>query len=158
MKCGMTPPREKKTEFMMFGIPQDLEKVTAWTVTVGDTEILPSPTTCNIGAFLDVEMNMRCQLNNTLRACYYQLHSLGQIRRHLSEDAAVKLCHAFITSRINNMNSLLYKIPDYRLARLQMVLNNTARLIKQIKKIITTSHLWHTTWTTLATNRTTDKI
>ena len=32
------------------------------------------------------------------------------------------------------MNSLLYKIPDYQLDRLQMVLNNTARLIKQIKK------------------------
>ena len=125
---------DTKTEFMMFGIPQDLEKVTTWTVTVGDTEILPSPTARNIGAFLDVEMNMRCQLNNTLRACYYQLHSLAQICRHLSEDAAVKLWNAFITSRIDNMNSLLYKIPDYRLARLQMVLNNTARLIKQIRK------------------------
>ena len=33
-----------------------------------------------------------------------------------------------------NINTLLYKIPDYQLARLQMVLNNTARLIKQIKK------------------------
>ena len=78
---------------------------------------------------------MRCQLKNTLRACYYQLHSLAQIRRHLSEDAAVKLCHAFITSRIDNMNSLLYKIPDYQLARLQMALNNTARLIKLVKVI-----------------------
>ena len=44
-----------KTEFMMFGIPHDLEKVTACTVTVGDSEILPSPTTYNIGAFLDLE-------------------------------------------------------------------------------------------------------
>ena len=35
---------DTKTEFMMFRIPQDLEKETAWTVTVGDTEILPSPT------------------------------------------------------------------------------------------------------------------
>ena len=122
---------DTKTEFMMFGIPQDLEKVTAWTVTVGDTEILPSPTARNIGAFLDVEMNMRCQLNNTFRACYYQLHSLAQIRRHLSEDAAAKLCQSFITSRIDNMNSLLYKIPDYQLARLHP---DGARLIKQIKK------------------------
>ena len=32
------------------------------------------------------------------------------------------------------MNFLLYKIPDYQLDKLQMVLNNTARLIKQIKK------------------------
>ena len=87
-----------KTEFMVFGIPQDLEKVTAWTVTVGHSEILLSPTARNIGAFLDVKMNIRCQLNNTLRACYYQLHSLAQIRRHLSEDATIKLYHAFITS------------------------------------------------------------
>ena len=123
---------DTKTEFMMFGIPQDLEKVTAWTVTLWDTEIIPSPTARNIGAFLGVEMNMRCQLNNTLRACYYQLHSLAQIHRHLSEDAAIKLFHTFITWQIDNMNSILYKTPDYQLDRLQMVLNNTARPIKQI--------------------------
>ena len=39
-----------KTEFMMIGIPLDLEK-TAWTITVGNSEILPSPTPRNIGAF-----------------------------------------------------------------------------------------------------------
>ena len=51
---------DTKTEFMMFGNPQNLEKVTAWTVTVGDTEILLSTTARNTGAFLDVEVNMRC--------------------------------------------------------------------------------------------------
>ena len=42
---------DTKTEFMMSGIQQDLEKVTAWTITVGDTEILPSPTAIISGHF-----------------------------------------------------------------------------------------------------------
>ena len=32
------------------------------------------------------------------------------------------------------MNSLLYKLPDYQIQRLQLVQNNTARLIKRLKK------------------------
>ena len=32
------------------------------------------------------------------------------------------------------MNSLLYKLPDYQIQRLQLVQNNTARLIKELKR------------------------
>ena len=32
------------------------------------------------------------------------------------------------------MNSLLYKLPDYQIQRLQFVQNNTARLIKRLKR------------------------
>ena len=32
------------------------------------------------------------------------------------------------------MNSLLYKLPDYQIQRLQLVQNNTARLIKKLKR------------------------
>ena len=41
---------------------------------------------------------------------------------------------AFITFRLDNTNSLLYKLPDYQIQRLQLVQNNTARLIKKLKR------------------------
>ena len=125
---------DSKTEFMIFGSPHDTTKVTAWTVSVGDTEIFSSSSARNIGAFLDPELNMRSHINNTIRACYAQLRPVAQIRRYLTTEAASKLCHAFITSRLDNMNSLLYKLPDYQIHRLQLVQNNTARLIKNFKK------------------------
>ena len=78
--------------FMIFGSPHDTTKVTAWTVSIGDTEIFPSSSVRNIGAFLDPELNMRSHLNNTIRACYAQLRPVAQIRRYLTTEAASKLC------------------------------------------------------------------
>lgn len=125
---------DSKTEFMIFGAPRDIDKVTGWTVTVGENEILPSSTARNIGAYLDPVLDLKCHVNNAVRACYFQLRSIARIRQYLSLDAIVKLCHAFITSRIDNLNSLLFKIPEYQLHKLQLVQNSVARLIKRLKR------------------------
>ena len=44
------------------------------------------------------------------------------------------LVHAFVTSRIDNCNALLYGLPSYLIQRLQYVLNSTARLISLSRK------------------------
>ena len=61
---------DSKTEFMIFGTPCDIKKVTEWTVPVGDTEILPSATVRNIGAYLDTRMTMADHVNSIIRSCY----------------------------------------------------------------------------------------
>ena len=83
---------DSKTEFMIFGSPHDTTKVTPWTVSVGDTEIFPSSSARNIGAFLNPELNIRSHINSTIRACYAQLRPVAQIRRYLTIGAASKLC------------------------------------------------------------------
>ena len=88
---------DSKTEFMIFGAPRDIAKVTGWTVTVGENEILPSSTARNIGAYLDSVLDLKCHVNNAVRACYAQLRSISRIQKYLSIDAIVKLCHALIT-------------------------------------------------------------
>ena len=125
---------DSKTEFVIFGAPQDIARVTGWTVTIGDAEILPSKSARNIGAYMDVALNMRSQINNTIRACYAQLRAISKIRKHLTVDATKMLVHAFITSRLDNLNSLLYKVPDCLLRKLQLVQNNAARLITRKRK------------------------
>ena len=49
-------------------------------------------------------------------------------------DSASKLIHAFVTSRLDNLNSLLVELPDYVLNKLQLVQNNAARLVAREKK------------------------
>ena len=44
---------DAKTEFIIFGTPPDVKRVTEWTVSVGQEEVLPSTTVRNIGAMLD---------------------------------------------------------------------------------------------------------
>lgn len=120
---------DEKTEFMLFGTENDIKQVTGWTVSVGGAEILPSRDARNIGAYLDPQMKMTVQISKTIRACYCQLRSISKIKRFLTKDAVIRLCHAFITSRIDNMNALLHELPDYQLLKIQRVINSTARLI-----------------------------
>ena len=126
---------DSKTEFVMFGTPKDLSQVSDWTVTVGDNEILPSVSARNIGAHMDSGLDMKTQISNTIKSCYYQIHGISKIRKFLTVEATKSLVNAFVTSRLDNLNSLLYGIPDTQLKRLQKVQNCAARLIVRQKKI-----------------------
>ena len=86
-------------------------------------------------------MRMTAQIANTIRACYCQLRYISQIQKFLPKEAIIKLCHAFITSRIDTMNALLYKLPDYQLHKIQLILNNTARLIHRREQSGSTTEL-----------------
>ena len=77
----------------------------------------------------DSEMRMHDQVSSVCRSGYAGLHSFGRIRRYLNDDAAKTLVHAFITCKVDNLNSLLAGIPGYALDKVQMILNNLARLL-----------------------------
>ena len=148
MEANYLKLNDSKTEFIIFGTKIDLAKVSGWTVTVGNSEILPSKSARNIGAFMDSALNMETHINNIIRSCYAQLHSISKIRRYLTIDAAKTIVHAFVLSQLDNLNSLLYDIPVSKtLERLQMVQNNAARLlVKQSRMDLITPTLITLHW------------
>ena len=123
-----------KTEFLILGGKADLEKVNINHVTVGNSKIEANDTARNIGAHFDSNMDMKPHVNRVIRACYHQIRLIVKIRIYLSMDSASKLIHAFVTSRLDNLNSLLVELPDYVLNKLQLVQNNAARLVAREKK------------------------
>ena len=64
---------------------------------------------------------------------YYHLRNIASIRNTLYVDSAKALVHAFISSRLDYCNSLLYGLPKKSLDRLQRVQNMAARLITGTK-------------------------
>jgi len=50
--------------------------------------------------------------------------SFSRNRKYLSRESTEMLVHAFITSRFDYCNSLLYGLPNYQLNKLQRVLNS----------------------------------
>ena len=50
-----------------------------------------------------------------------------RIRKYLSKEHTVTLIHAFISSRIDFCNSLLYELPACQLHKLQRVQNSAVR-------------------------------
>ena len=59
----------------------------------------------------------------------YYLYNLTRIRKYLSKDNTKTLIHAFISSRVDYRNSLLYGLPKYQLNKLQRLQNMCARLL-----------------------------
>jgi len=60
---------------------------------------------------------------------YYQLRQLRGIIQSLTPDATKTLVHAFISSRLDYCNSLLFGVADQQLKRLYTVQNTAARLV-----------------------------
>ena len=50
------------------------------------------------------------------------------------EKYLLRPCHAFVTSRLDNCNSILYGLPDKELNKLQRIQNAAARLVSLTKK------------------------
>ena len=125
---------EDKTEFIIFGTPHDLKSVSHRTVSVGDEEVLPSTTVRNIGAMLDSSLAMTSHINSITKSCYTQLRNISKVRKYLSEDSAKILINALVTSRLDTMNSLLFKIPDCHIHKLKLIQHNAARVVKRVPR------------------------
>ena len=68
------------------------------------------------------------------KTSFYHLRNIARIRKFISTKTAEILVHAFVTSRLDNCNSLLYGLPKTLLDKLQYVQNSAARLVTLSKK------------------------
>ena len=79
------------------------------------------------------------QYNKLCQVCYFHLRRLRTVRRSLTKESLLTLVHAFITSRVDHCNGVLYGSNGYLLDRLQSVLNSAARLILGVPKFVSVS-------------------
>ena len=96
--------------------------------------IEPSPSARNIGVIFDEHVSLAKHVTSICKACFFHLRNISKIRDCLSLAGTEKLVHAFITSKIDSANSLLYGLPKFLTDRLQTVQNVAARIITRTKK------------------------
>ena len=63
-----------------------------------------------------------------------RIASFAKIRRYLDQASAEKLVHAFISSRLDNCNSILFGLPEKELNKLQRIQNMAARVVTLTRK------------------------
>jgi len=62
----------------------------------------------NLGVTFDAQLTVRNHVDNVLRSCFFQLRQLRSVPRSLTHETLHTLVHAFITSRVDYCNALLY--------------------------------------------------
>ena len=77
----------------------------------------------------DTVMSMEHHVTAVCKAGFFYLQNISRIRKYISRHTAEILLHAFITSRLDFCNSLLYGLPKQTTERLQHVQNAAARMV-----------------------------
>ena len=77
----------------------------------------PPPSTArNISFLYDTVMSMEHHVTAVCKAGFFYLQNISRIRKYISRHTAEILLHAFITSRLDFCNSLLYAEKNYQAA------------------------------------------
>jgi len=74
-------------------------------------------------------MTMQPHIRRVCKAANFSLHKIGRIRKYLDQASAERLVHAFVSSRLDMNNGILYGLPENAIAPLQRVQNTAARVI-----------------------------
>ena len=123
-----------KTQVIWLGSKQLVDKVDIVDVPVMSTTVRTADSARDLGVILDSYLTMAPHVSTVCRAAYYQLRQLRPLMRSLSFDAAKLLVQAFISTRLDYCNSLMYGISDNLNRRLQAVQNAAARLITSTRR------------------------
>ena len=77
-------------------------------ITIGNAQIPVKQSMKNLGFTLDCHLTINAHVSNIARTCYFELRRLASIRRFLTSNATATLVSAFVLSRIDYCNSLLF--------------------------------------------------
>ena len=98
-------------------------------ISVCDELISKTSTARNIGLLYDTVMSMEHPVTAVCKAGFFHRRNISRIRKYISRYTAEILVHAFITSRLDFCNSLLYGLPKQTTERLQHVQNAATRMV-----------------------------
>ena len=124
---------DTKTEMIIFS-SMHLPPVVFPEFHVGEEVIHPAESVRNLGVMFDSQMRMDKQIRSTVKLSFASLKDMYQIRSCLPTESTKTMVHAFISSRLDYCNSLLYGLPVKQIKKLQAIQNTAARLITHTRK------------------------
>ena len=135
---------EDKTEVIRIGTRNKMAKVQGpESLTVMNCEVPFIDKVKNLGVHIDSTLSFDAHIGQLCRGLYLQLRRIGQIRPYLSIDSTKKLVVAFVLSRLDYCNALLAGLSEEKIAKLQRIQNNAARLVLRKSKRDSVTALLH---------------
>ena len=120
---------ENKTEFIIFGTNKSSSRINFNSLHFGSSIIKTSSSITNLGITLDDKLSMQNHIGKLIKSVNFHLRNIALIRKYLSKRTTALIIHAFIFSRLDYCNSLLFSIPKFQINRLQRLQNSAARIL-----------------------------
>ena len=117
-----------KTDLIFIG-PKSLTPFPHPPITIDNTTLSPSAHIRNLGVIFDSNLTFEPHINQITKTAYFHLRNVARLRPFLSFSAAETLIHAFVTSRLDYCNSVLFGSTSKVLNKLQLIQNSAARLL-----------------------------
>ena len=134
MAANFLQLNDSKTEVLLLGSKSSVSKLGSVSLKIGNESIKSCMSARNIGLVMDSTLNMQQHINSICKSAWFHLRNIGFIRQFLDDATCEKLIHAFVTSKLDFMNSLLFGVPKVHLDKLQRVQYAAARLVTGTKR------------------------
>ena len=125
---------DDKNELLVIGKERQLSRVSVDKIKIAQAEVSPVSSVRNLGTWFDSHLDMSTHVTKACASAFYYLYNIRHIRKYLSRESTERLVHAFITSRLDYCNGLLHGAPEYKIKKLQRVMNASARLVYRAPK------------------------
>ena len=99
-----------------------------------DELITPEPSARNLGVILDTYLSLNDHIAKVCKTSHFHLRNISKIRKFLTKESTEILTYAFVSSKLDHCNSLLYGFPAYQLNKLQLIQNTAAHVVSFARK------------------------
>ena len=83
----------------------------------------------NLGVTFYEILSFEEHVKQVCRSSFFHLRNISRIRKYLTRNSVEVLIHAFVTSKLDYCNSLLYGLPKSLFQNLQSVQNSATRIV-----------------------------
>ena len=129
----VTPNNDKTEALLVRSFSKSFSVSKPTTISVWSCEIYFSSSARNLGFYNTGGMSIELHVKNVCRSAYSELRRISTIRHLLFIDSTKTLVSAFVLSRLEYCNSLLWGCPKHP-EKLQKVRKSAARLVLKAHK------------------------
>ena len=110
-------------------------------IKIDSSDISSASSVRNLDPIFDSAISSEAFVNSICKSSWFNLFNISRSRKSLTTDAAKILIHAYVMSKTDYYNSLLYGIQDKLLNRIQRIQNYAARVVlSHITPAVATLH------------------
>ena len=129
MSSSMLKLNPDKTEFIIFGSHVQLKKLDPYLkVRIFGNFIHPAVVVKSVGIWFDAIFSYAGYVHNICRTCFIQMYNLGLVKQYLTDEAAILMANALVSSHLDYCNSLFRSLSSLNMRKLQCIQNTLTKI------------------------------